>query len=234
MRAVPAGPGAYSLDAYVRRPSGSPVAGGRDRCQRRSSKGAASRTACADWRGVSCRVLVLTIEVGIPLERAAGIGRPDGPCCRLEELPHKEAPHEDGSQAQGPHGAGNRHVCGSEMELEPETETESRVGGRWMRSVAYLHGVAGVEPLRVIRVSSFVVRRVVRRLSCVVCRRVDRGSWVVGRVDGFGNRDATVSCASSGRGRARQLNRGYCASADVPCASADAGPKFQKGAPRDA
>ncbi len=49
-----------------------------------------------------------------------------------------------------------------------------------MRSVAYLHGVAGVEPLRVIRVSSFVVRRVVRRLSCVVRRVSSRGSWIVG------------------------------------------------------
>lgn len=39
MRAVPAGPGAYSLDAYVRTPSGSPVAG---RCQRMKDR-------CCKW-----------------------------------------------------------------------------------------------------------------------------------------------------------------------------------------
>lgn len=41
MRAVPAGPGAYSLDAYVRTPSGSPVAG---RCQRMKDR-------CCEWMG---------------------------------------------------------------------------------------------------------------------------------------------------------------------------------------
>ena len=178
MRAVPAGPGAYSLDAYVRRPSGSPVAGGRDRCQRRSSKGAESRTACADWRGVSCRVLVLTIEVGIPLERAAGVGGPDGPCCWLEELPHKEAPHEHGSQAQGPHGAGNRHVCGSET----ETRRVGSEGGGCGRSLICTEWPASnLCELFGSRHLWCAVSCAACRASCVVCRRVDRGSWAVGR-----------------------------------------------------
>ncbi len=135
----------------------------------------------------------LTIHIGIPFERDSGVGSPDGPCGGLEELPHEETPQKHGGEAQGPHGAGNRHVRGSGCGSGCGSEMESRIRG----AVAAVRCVSARIGRRrtLCCYSGFVICRApcLRRLSCVgvgcVCRRV-------GRVDGFEVCDSVVRVSS--------------------------------------